>query len=698
MKASSEYGRLMRSPEGISFYGPSFDSVYVGLGSFLVYLWTICPTVYVGDSGELTAAAHSLGIPHNSGYPLYVLIGKIFCLIPLGNIGFRMNLMSALFTALSVAILHDMILRVTASRIASLGAALFLSFTTLFWLQAVSAEVYSLHLFFVAAIFRLTWWWDQKREIRRLMLLAFVSGLSFGNHMQTVMLGPAILFLILHHERLTIFRLRSFALLCFLFILALSIYLYLPLRTNAGAAITWGDPNTLGRFLAHVTARSHRGVYVLNKEGWEYLQRALQESRYLFFEFGFLAFFALWGWLRSLDTRWRVFSVLILISDFFYTVFLNTISLEITVFGQVTAFLLTLLCGLGIADILSRVNAWYRIGAGVTKGFKYAFSCIPLFPLFFSYGACDQSRNYTGYEHAMNILRTPEEGSILLIDGDNNVFPVVYAAICEGMGDHVKIIDQYSLIFRWPSSFSEGEAVSLKGMLEKMVQENAGRPVYLSTFDPHVFPLPENYRLVPNGILMRAQGREYPFGTGDLRSLWAGYSTLSFYEPMVRDYMNRQVCGYFHFYVARYLFQTGNHEKGLEAARLASAIGYNDGSLHSDLGLCLTRFGHFREAADELELALLYAENVSVVYNNFGYHHEAAGEYEKAAKSLHKAVELDPRNKVYLNNLGFVLQRIGRREEAISAFRRSLEIDGDQSYIRSLLEGLSGSSTVGSSR
>ena len=36
----------------------------------VVYLVTICPTVYLGDSGELTAAAFSLGIPHNSGYPL----------------------------------------------------------------------------------------------------------------------------------------------------------------------------------------------------------------------------------------------------------------------------------------------------------------------------------------------------------------------------------------------------------------------------------------------------------------------------------------------------------------------------------------------------------------------------------------------------------------------------------------------------
>jgi len=71
---------------------------------FGVYLFTACPTVYLGDSGELTAAAFSIGIPHNSGYPLYVLLGKLFCLIPLGSIGFRVNLMSCFFGAGTVCL------------------------------------------------------------------------------------------------------------------------------------------------------------------------------------------------------------------------------------------------------------------------------------------------------------------------------------------------------------------------------------------------------------------------------------------------------------------------------------------------------------------------------------------------------------------------------------------------------------------
>ncbi len=82
--------------------------------SFAVYLITLCPTVYVGDSGEFTTAAYTLGITHPPGYPLYVLFGKIFTLIiPFGNIAYRVNLMSAFFGALSCGIVYLVVKRIS---------------------------------------------------------------------------------------------------------------------------------------------------------------------------------------------------------------------------------------------------------------------------------------------------------------------------------------------------------------------------------------------------------------------------------------------------------------------------------------------------------------------------------------------------------------------------------------------------------
>ena len=85
------------SPHNYIPYIPGF----LVISLFGVYLSTICPTVYLGDSGELTTAAYCLGIPHNSGYPLYTLLGNLFCFLPLGNIAFRVNLMSTVFAVLT---------------------------------------------------------------------------------------------------------------------------------------------------------------------------------------------------------------------------------------------------------------------------------------------------------------------------------------------------------------------------------------------------------------------------------------------------------------------------------------------------------------------------------------------------------------------------------------------------------------------
>ena len=68
-----------------------------------VYLFTLCPSIYLEDSAEYVTVAATLGIPHPPGYPLYVLLGKLFTFIPLGSLAWRVNLMSAFFGALTCA-------------------------------------------------------------------------------------------------------------------------------------------------------------------------------------------------------------------------------------------------------------------------------------------------------------------------------------------------------------------------------------------------------------------------------------------------------------------------------------------------------------------------------------------------------------------------------------------------------------------
>ena len=72
--------------------------------ALLVYLRTLLPGVSVGDWAESQSIPARLGIPHPTGYPLFVLAGKLFSLLPVGSVAYRAGLLSALAAAGCVAI------------------------------------------------------------------------------------------------------------------------------------------------------------------------------------------------------------------------------------------------------------------------------------------------------------------------------------------------------------------------------------------------------------------------------------------------------------------------------------------------------------------------------------------------------------------------------------------------------------------
>src|SRR3989338_6586924 len=84
--------------------------------SFVVYLFTLSPTVGLEDSGEFIAVVASLGVAHPSGYPLYVVLGKLFTLlIPFGDIAWRVNLFSAFCGSVSVSLLSLLLINILST-------------------------------------------------------------------------------------------------------------------------------------------------------------------------------------------------------------------------------------------------------------------------------------------------------------------------------------------------------------------------------------------------------------------------------------------------------------------------------------------------------------------------------------------------------------------------------------------------------
>lgn len=236
------------------------------------YALTLCRTIYFGDGLELTAASWVLGVAHPTGYPLYMLLGRMFLNLPLGNPGFRMNLLSAVSMLAATGLVHLLIMEFARGDQPSrrwfslLAAALATAFgLSLFvWRHAVLTEVYGTFLvLFLTALWLLVRALDQP-NVRSVAAAAFATGLAFQGHLLAVLLLPAAGFLVL---RIFIKRLapaRALSLAALAFIIGICGYAYLPIRARQDPPMNWGAPKTLAALRDHLTGGQFKQTRILS--------------------------------------------------------------------------------------------------------------------------------------------------------------------------------------------------------------------------------------------------------------------------------------------------------------------------------------------------------------------------------------------------------------------------------------------------
>jgi len=201
---NSDYIRLNRILAAFTF-----------LISFIVYFDTMAPTVSYWDCGEFIAVAHTLGVPHPPGSPLFLLLGRIASMIPIStDVAFRVNILSPLSSALAVMFLYLVIVKVVihwrgkvesvhdaliAFGGAILGSLVF-AFTDSHWFNAVEAEVYALSTFFTAIVVWLILHWSEKADEigneRYILIIAYMIGLATGLHLLNLLTLPFVALII----------------------------------------------------------------------------------------------------------------------------------------------------------------------------------------------------------------------------------------------------------------------------------------------------------------------------------------------------------------------------------------------------------------------------------------------------------------------------------------------------------------------
>ncbi|MCA9946315.1 MAG: DUF2723 domain-containing protein, partial [Anaerolineales bacterium] len=275
----------------------------VALALLPVYLSTMSRTVGQADTFEFQVVAPQLGIAHPTGYPLYLLLGKLFSLLPVGSVAWRINVGTAVLATIALIFFFRMLWALWGNGETAVLGAVVMGFASTLWSQAIAAEVYALHALVVCVALWLmgqviseklkveseklqvaggklqvfsTGALHSPRSLRlNLLLLAFVIGLGLTNHLTTVfLLPPAGLAVILALKsgtqrgteeaqsftetdyRLLITDYRLLLQLSLAFALPLLLYAYLPLRWQA----VNGEAMGLSRFVEWVVGGRFQGA------------------------------------------------------------------------------------------------------------------------------------------------------------------------------------------------------------------------------------------------------------------------------------------------------------------------------------------------------------------------------------------------------------------------------------------------------
>ena len=164
----------------------------VGLAAFALYRTTLLPDMDLGDTPSFQARIGTPFLTPRDGYPLYTATGTVFHWIVKGSPAHALNLASAAEGALACAVIVLVGVELSGSVAAATAAALLFAVSYTFWSQSIIAEVYALHLIFVALTLLLALRWARQPTVGRLALLFATYALGFGNHLSMILLAPGL--------------------------------------------------------------------------------------------------------------------------------------------------------------------------------------------------------------------------------------------------------------------------------------------------------------------------------------------------------------------------------------------------------------------------------------------------------------------------------------------------------------------------
>ncbi len=437
--------------------------------AFLLYGRTLAPTItwaHAGtDGGDLTTAAATLGVPHPPGYPVYVTLGYLFAQLPINSVAYRLNLMSAICTALAAALITLTIIRFTPTLILprfareGIGMIAGLSFATapMVWGQATIAEVHGLNIFFAASIVFLITpivFRSEKISAWRSVSAALLWGLSCGNLLTIGALLPLMIvagwkqYFSLQSSAVSR-RLRSAIIPILAFMAGLNVYWLVALRAATQPPVNWGNAVTFDSFLNQITAQLYRG-YLVAVPLADYPNRLIAVGQLIVTQFGWpgvlLGAIGVYQALNSRNKNWRWLSgPIALYSAFAFTY--NTIDADLY-FIPVWMFAAWAIAR-GSLEIIRWINSKAASSLVSSSIAIIILILVPVNMVASNFAAMDLSQDDTAPKFMQAISARMPRNAIVLTTSDAYTFTLWYYRAIEHQRPDIAVIDIRMSEFDW---------------------------------------------------------------------------------------------------------------------------------------------------------------------------------------------------------------------------------------------------------
>jgi hypothetical protein len=242
-------------------------AIAVSAVAFGLYHATLLPGFDFGDTGSFQTVLGAPVVRARDAYPLYFAIGRLFLWATRADPAYALNLASAVQGAVACGLLVLLAEELSGSLLAGAGAAVIFAVSYTFWSQAIIAEVYALHIVFVAGTLLLLLRWQRRPSLARLSAFFAVYALGFGNHLSMILLAPAYVVFLLSSAPggwRSMFAPRVVGLAVVFAVLGAAQYLWSLESIWTDPQPTHGIADALSRFWFDVTKPDWRDTMVMN--------------------------------------------------------------------------------------------------------------------------------------------------------------------------------------------------------------------------------------------------------------------------------------------------------------------------------------------------------------------------------------------------------------------------------------------------